>query len=66
MQNLKTNHTYTYGQTTFQPTKRMKVSKFSLIERENIKMMNKWSLNGFGHLKFFSKKIYGRLIETVV
>ena len=34
----------------------MKVSKFSLIERENSKLMNKWSLNGFGHLKIFSKK----------
>ena len=56
MQNLKTNHTCTYGQTTFQPTNRMKVSKFSLIERENSKLMNKWSLNGFGHLKIFRKK----------
>ena len=34
----------------------MKVSKFSLIERENSKLMNKWSLNGFGHLNIFQPK----------
>ena len=49
----------------FPTYKRMKVSRFSLIERENSKLMNKWSLNGFGHSKMFRKKIYGRLIETV-